>query len=226
MAFHAERWNEKKLLRYTTDYLEAYPDINVLPVVLFTDRKKWRKNVDKVISNKIGDRLFLHFEYKFVKLFDFNAKDYYQHNNPLVKILLPKMNYQAEERPEMIRQAYLGLFELVSSSLFDKYIDFIDIYAEIEESEHLELYKQLEQKKETFMLAQYIREQGMQQGMQQGEVILLERQIRKKFTLESKVVNKLLSGLNREQLEILGDKILEFSNAEEFLRWFDDNINV
>ena len=33
------------LPQYTTDMMEAYPDALVVPTVLFTDRKKWRKTV-------------------------------------------------------------------------------------------------------------------------------------------------------------------------------------
>jgi len=54
------------------------------------------------------------------KLFDYKARDYYDHPNPVVKILLPKMDYEPEERTEVIRQAYRGLFELVTPMLFDK----------------------------------------------------------------------------------------------------------
>ncbi|MCA1793707.1 MAG: hypothetical protein LC660_07520 [Desulfobacteraceae bacterium] len=42
----------------------------------------------------------------FHKLFDLNARDYYNVDNPVVKILLPKMNYGKEERIKVIRQAY------------------------------------------------------------------------------------------------------------------------
>lgn len=112
--------------------------------------------------------LFLHFEYVFFKLFDFNARDYYNINNPVAKILLPKMNYKKDERIEVIRYAYSGLFQLASRMLFDKYVDFIDVYAQITEQEQKSLYHEIIQHKETAMLAQYIREKGMQQGMQQG----------------------------------------------------------
>ena len=66
-----------KLLHYTTDLMEAYPDALVIPTVLFTDRTKWRKDVIRKLETKLNDRLFLHFEYIFFKLFDFNACDYY-----------------------------------------------------------------------------------------------------------------------------------------------------
>jgi hypothetical protein len=39
---------------------------------------------------------------------------------------MPKMNYRPEERSEVIRQAYRGLFELAAPMLFDNYLDFID----------------------------------------------------------------------------------------------------
>lgn len=48
---------------------------------------------------------------------------------------MPKMNYTPEERSEVIRQAYRGLFELAAPMLFDKYVNFIDTYAGIEEDE-------------------------------------------------------------------------------------------
>ena len=66
---------------------------------------------------------------------------------------------------KVIRQAYAGLFQLVSSGLFDKYVDFIDTYAEIRKQEQQELYNEIVQHKETAMLAQYIRNKGIEQGI-------------------------------------------------------------
>ncbi len=157
-----------KLLRYTTDLMEAHPHALVIPTVLFTDKTKWRKDVLRKLQTKLNDRLFLHFEYFFFKLFDFKARDYYDINNPVVKILLPKMNYKKDERIEVIKQAYSGLFQLASRGLFDKYVDFIDVYAEVSKEEQENLYYEIIQHKETIMLAQYIRNRGMKEGMQQG----------------------------------------------------------
>lgn len=149
--------------------MEAHPKALVIPTVLFTDRKKWQKSVLQQLHTEFNDRIFLHFEYIFHKLFDLNARDYYNVNNPLVKILLPKMHYKKEERLEVIRQAYSGLFQLASSGLFDKYLDFIDIYAEIGAHEQVRLYNEIVQHKETAMLAQYIRDKGRIEGEREGE---------------------------------------------------------
>nr|WP_232364013.1 hypothetical protein [Desulforapulum autotrophicum] len=201
-----------KLLRYTTDLMETHPDALVIPTVLFTDRKKWSKAVLQQLHAQLHDRMFLHFEYVFHKLFDLNARDYYNVDNPVVKILLPKMHYKKEDRIEVIRQAYAGLFQLVSSGLFDKYVDFIDTYAEIEDQEQLNLYNEIVQHKETAMLAQYIRERGMQEGRKEERKQSLISFIRKAkqegvsvptiakiVDLDVSMVNKIL---NNEDIDI------------------------
>ncbi|ETR64961.1 MAG: hypothetical protein OMM_15046, partial [Candidatus Magnetoglobus multicellularis str. Araruama] len=134
------------------------------PTVLFTDRKKWRKDITRELEYKTKNQLFLYFKYVFIKLFDFNAIDYYNVNNPVVKILLPKMNYALEDRYEVIRQAYHGLYILASHALFDKYVDFIDVYAEVSEKERETLYHEMIEHKETAMLAQYIQDKGKKNG--------------------------------------------------------------
>ncbi len=194
-----------KLLRYTTDLMESHPDALVIPTVLFSDRKKWRKTVDIKLHAQLNDRLFLHFEYIFHKLFALNALDYYNVNNPVVKILLPKMNYKKEDRMEMIRHAYSGLFQLVSIGLFDKYVDFIDTYAEIGEWEQQKLHDEIVHHKETAMLAKYIREKGVQQGVQKGIIKKAKEDIIEILQLRfGKIPSEIIDKINRtNDLEIL-----------------------
>jgi predicted transposase YdaD len=191
-----------KLLRYTTDMMEAHPSALVVPTVLFTDRKKWRKTVPLELHTQINDRLFLHFEYVFHKLFDLNASDYYNMDNPVVKILLPKMNYGKNERIEVIRQAYKGLFQLATRGLFDKYVDFIDVYSEISDQEQQQLYETIIQHKETAMLAQYIREKGRQEGMQKGRQEGMQKGMQKgrQETVIAFVRNAGKKGLSEEMI--------------------------
>ena len=44
--------------------------------------------------------------------------------------------------------------------LFDKYLDFIDVYAGVQAEEREALYRDLAEKEETAMLAQYIKNKG------------------------------------------------------------------
>jgi flagellar biosynthesis/type III secretory pathway protein FliH len=79
------------------------------------------------------------------------------------------MSYEKNERIEVIRQAYVGLYQFASSVLFNKYVDFIDVYAKINPEEQNALYREIVEHQETAMLAQYIREKGKQEGLQQGK---------------------------------------------------------
>ena len=162
------RFSIYRLLRYATDLMEQYPESLVIPTVLFTAAKAWRTDVRRALDIQLGKRHLMHFEYVLIKLFDYHARDYYNYPNPVVKILLPKMQYEPKERVEVIRQAYWGLFELVAPMLFDKYLDFIDVYAGIQAEEREALYRDLAEKEETAMLAQYIKNKGFDEGIQQG----------------------------------------------------------
>ncbi len=80
------------------------------------------------------------------------------------------MNYDPEERAEVIRQALLGLHRLVKPMLFDKYADFIDVYAGIREEERESICQEIDghKEEETAMLMQYFRDKFSQEGMQKG----------------------------------------------------------
>ena len=206
-----------KLLRYTTDLMEAHPQALVIHKVLFTDRTKWRKDVLRKLETRLNDRLFLHFEYLFFKLFDFNARDYYNINNPVVKILLPKMNYEKDERIEVIRHAYSGLFQLASRMLFDKYVDFIDVYAQINEQEQKSLYHEIIQHKETAMLAQYIRDKGMEQGMLLDARDMLKEVLMERFGKINSELSELIQRIDsRERLKVLLRQALRTKSLNEF----------
>ena len=207
-----KRFSVYRLLRYMIDLMEQYPEALVVPTVLFTASKAWRKDVQRELEIRLGNRLLLHFEYVLIKLFDFNARDYYNYPNPVVKILLPKMNYTPEERSEVIRQAYRGLFELVAPMLFDKYVNFIDTYAGIEEDERDVLYREIAGQEDTAMLAQYIKEKGRQEGRQEGSYKTLssmvkimqkngmsEEKIAKMMNMDIDSIKKILKG---EQVDI------------------------
>jgi len=205
------KFSAYKIAHYTLDMMEAHPDAVVIPTVLFTDRKKWRgeKDVTGELSSKFGKETFLYFRYVFIRLFEYQAKDYYDSPNPLARILLPKMDYPPEERITVIQKAWKGLYELTNPLLFEKYLDFIDIYAEIKEDEKEMLFHELSQKEETVMLAQYIKQKGYDEGIQQGIQEGIQKGIQegirqgKKELKEDMVLRSLKAGLEIELIQKL-----------------------
>ena len=69
----------------------------------------------------------------------------------------------------MSQSCNVGLFKLVAPMLFDKYVDFIDVYAEIREEEREEIYRLMTEREESAMLAQYIKDKGFQEGRKTGQ---------------------------------------------------------
>ena len=125
--------------------------------------------------------------------------------NPVAKILLPKMNYEKHERQEVIRQAYMGLYQFASRILFEKYVDFIDVYAQIKPDEKDSLYNEIVQHKETAMLAQYIRDKGKQEGIQEG----IQKGIRK--GIRESIIDTLQIRFGKISSEII-DKVNQFDD--------------
>ena len=216
-----KRFSIYRLLRYTTDLMESHPQATLVPTVLFTKRGEWRKDVARNVESRLGDRLFLHFEYQLVRLFDFEARDYYDYRNPVVKILLPKMNYGPEERGEVIRRAYKGLFELVTPMLFDKYVDFIDVYAEVKEEEKEAMYKGITEQEDTAMLAQYIRDRGFQEGKLEGKLegksSLLERLLTRRFGALPAWAREQLAAATDQQLDLWAERVLDADTIQDVL---------
>lgn len=220
-----QRFSIYRLLRYATDLMESHPRATVIPTVLFTKRKKWRKDVPRQIGSRLGSRQFLHFEYQLIRLFDFHARDYYDNSNPVVKILMPRMNYEPEERSEVIRQAYLGLYRLVAPMLFDKYVDFIDVYAEVQEEEREEIYRRMADREETAMLAQYIKDKGFQEGRKtgrqegrlEGRYDLLEKILTRRFGPLPDWARRRLVSASSEQLDQWAERVLEAESLQAVL---------
>ena len=215
-----------KLLRYMTDEMEAHPKATVIPTVLFTDRRKWRKSIDRELKSAFGGRTFLHFEYVFVKLFDLNARDFYRYDNPLIKIILPKMNYEPEERAEVIRQALTGLYRLVTPMLFDKYSDFIDIYAEIREEERESICQEIagQKEEETAMLIQYFREKFSQEGRHEGKQESLMLVLKAKFGTEGlmSLIDRIGKIADSEKLNSIIEVSARAASPQEVLKFIEE----
>ncbi|MBF0449256.1 MAG: hypothetical protein HQK75_00990 [Candidatus Magnetomorum sp.] len=83
-----------------------------------------------------------------------------------------------EERWDVIRHAYVGLFQLVSIDLFCKYSYSIDVYAEIDENEREQIEKEMSEKKEPLMIAQYFTEKGEKIGEKKKVKKLVKKKVK------------------------------------------------
>ncbi len=127
---------------------------------------------------------------------------------------MPKMKYEPEDRWEVIRQAYIGLFQL-APMLFEKYTDFIDIYAEVSEKERDAVLEEIEEHKESVMIAQIIRDNG--------KIEILSHMLAEKYHLSPEKMTDKLQGLKSEQLLDLGKRILKSDTFEDIELWIQEH---
>ena len=81
------------------------------------------------------------------------------------------------------------------------------------------LCRELEEDKETAMLAQYIREQGVKQGVHKGTALMLSKQMARKYNLPLDLLSIELKSLRQDALLELGEKILEWDSYEDARKW-------
>lgn len=129
------------------------------------------------------------------------------------------MDYPEAERGKVFRYALTGLFHLTTALMFDKYTEFIDLYAGLQNEERDTIYQELSEDQETAMITEYIKEKGIQQGIQQGEKRLLCRLIAKKYGLSSDEITSYLEHLKGETLLELSDLILEVDSFDQVKSW-------
>ena len=65
-------------------------------------------------------------------------------------------------------------------------------------------------------------QQGMQQGIQQGTKELLSRQVARKFQVKPDDVQPVFTGLTKEQMEELGERLFEVESLDDIKRWADE----
>jgi hypothetical protein len=101
--------------------------------------------------------------------------------------------------------------------LFVKYVDFIDVYAQISEQEQKSLYHEIIQHKETAMLAQYIRDKGMQQGIiQKAKEDVIEALELRFGKISPEIIDKINQTNDPAKLKELHKKAIQIKEINSF----------
>ena len=160
-----------KLAHYALDLCEHFPGLPVIPIAVFTDQAKWQK--DKEIQREIKVNAFgmnwLFFTFAKVKLSDIPAALIAHSTNPVKHILSPLMRYDKDKRLEVAADAYINLSRLTDPSRFEKYTDYIDKCAKIDDAERRVLDTKVHGEERVAMMKQYWYEQGQKDAEKKAE---------------------------------------------------------
>ncbi len=132
----ARRFSIHRLAHYCLDLAELMETDRVVPVVIFL-----RQATDVAQRLRLsGDHhTYLDFRYLSCALDELSYEHYRHSDNLVVRLNLPNMHYPAQRKVEIYAQAVRGLTTLEHDPEKQlKYLDFIDIYAALDDNERVE----------------------------------------------------------------------------------------
>jgi hypothetical protein len=141
----------------------------VVPVVIFLRGTAPRYRLDLG-----GDRSrYLSFHYLACELGTLGCEDYLESDNIVARLNLPSMRYGPDRKLAVYAAAVRGLVELEPDPEKKlKYLDFIDIYADLDDDERARYQREYPQEAATMgTFSERFLQQGLEQGLAQGEHI-------------------------------------------------------
>ena len=133
----------------------------------------------------------------------------------LVKTLIARTKTEVENDREK-----QGIIELLETVLLSKFSQLSR-----QEIEAMFLVSDIKQTRVYQEAKQEGRQEGRQEGKQNGEMILLIRQLSKKFGKLKDIYIENINSLNIEQLEKLGEALLDFTDINDLETWLKSEID-
>jgi hypothetical protein len=158
-----KRFSIHRLAHYCLDLAELFETDRVVPVVVFL-----RGSAPQYQLTLGGDRRrFLQFDYLACELATIPFDVHRESRNIVARINLPNMHFAPERKLETYAYATRGLLELEPDPEKRlKYIDFIDIYANLDDNERQRY--ELEYPDEADIMSSFS-ERFIEQGVERGE---------------------------------------------------------
>jgi hypothetical protein len=228
----------KRMFSYFARLHEKY-DLPVYPIAVLTYDSPFAAQPE-VYEVKFPDRVVMAFQYRVIQLNQLNWRDFTRRENPVATALMAKMRMASDERPrvklECMRELAVSGLNKAKQQVV---LGFLDTYlgmserdeqtyqmnlgelAPVEKEKVMELRKSWRERDREEWLQQGL-EQGLEQGKQQeGQRLLsvITRQIERRLGLVDPGTRERIGQLNSDQLEQLGEVLLDFDGIEDLTRW-------
>ncbi|MBH8553337.1 DUF4351 domain-containing protein [Nostocaceae cyanobacterium CENA357] len=173
----------------------------------------------------------LHFEFGTVKLLDYQNRwtELEESDNPFATVVMAHLKTQQTiKKPgerktwkfSLIRRLYeLGLLEKDIRNLY-RFVDWVMILPKALEAEFWQDFKELEQERTMSYITT-----GERIGYERGQQELVLRQLQRRVGELPQEVTKQVQALSREDLEALGEALLDFAAMSDLLNWLQAHLN-
>ena len=217
------RFSPHRLAHYCLDLAELFETERVVPVVIFL------RDADAAPASLVlgtERHRYLRFDFVACDLDAVPAERWLESDNLVARVNLPNMRSPASRKVEVYAQAVRGLLALEPDPhRRAKYLEFIDIYAGLNDNEFRRYRRQHPEDGSTMTgFFQRARDEGVRQGMQQGRVegerAILERLLRRRFGPLPAEVAERMGRASVDDLETWTDNVLDADALDDV---FDSN---
>ncbi|MCP4347771.1 MAG: DUF4351 domain-containing protein [Desulfobacterales bacterium] len=205
--------------RYCLHLSEMFKTDRVVPAVIFLRPGNYPTSLTLG-----GDwKTYMFFSYIVCDLGRIPAEMHMESNNIVARLNLPNMAYQSDQKIGVYANALDGLAELEKNpERRIKYSEFIDLYAKLDEKDVIRYRKEYlpksQHKEELMGFTQMMIDKGRKQGKKEGEVLVLKRQISRRFGTVPVWAEDRLKQAEQKDLEIWIDRILDAGSVEEVFK--------
>ncbi|MBE9052956.1 DUF4351 domain-containing protein [Nostocales cyanobacterium LEGE 11386] len=227
----------KRMFTYNFRIFDRFDQPAISLAILCDTNRKWRPS--NYSYNYPNTRL--NFEFGSIKLLDYENRfhELEKNDNPFATVVMAHLKTQqtrssSEQRKiwkfSLIRRLYdLGLQEQDIRNLY-RFIDWVMILPKALENQFWEELKQFEQERTMRYVTTGERigyergiQEGRQEGEQQGEQRLILRLLQRRVGKLSPELQECIQSLSLNQLESLGEALLDFTSVEDLLNWLQTN---
>jgi hypothetical protein len=219
-AFEEETESAKfsihRLAHYCLDLAELFGTDRVVPVAIFL------RGAERAASLTLGGDSydFLTFRYLACALPELPWQDWRDSDNIVARLNLPNMRYDPSERVAVYALALRGLVTLEPDPEKRlKHADFVDIYANLSDSERQQYERDYPDEAKTMVSFQTRFEQiGERRGEQQGEATMLLFLLEQKFGTAPESVRQRVQQADPDTLLRWSGRVLTEDSIEDVLR--------
>jgi len=223
----AEAVFPQRMFRYFARLHEKY-DLPVYPIAVFSYGKPHRPEPD-AYQVAFPDLEVLSFRFRVLQLNQLDWRGFVDRTNPVAAALMAKMRMDPTDRPRVKLACLRMLANLQLDPARRELISgFVDSYLRLTIEQEGEFEAELatiepREKEGVMEIVTSWMEKGLEKGLEQGERGLVLRQLRKRLGGLDEAAEARIEALSTDQLEELGEALLDFSNPDDLAVWLQEH---
>lgn len=217
----------RRMFQYFARLHEKY-SYPVYPIVIFSYDSPLRPEPD-TYQVAFPDRTVLEFRYFVIQLNQLNWQNYLARPNPVASALMAKMRIAPADRPRVKLECLRMLLGLELNPARTQVVKgFVDSYIDLNEIEQQAFQAEVEkilptEKEEVMIVLNEWERKGFAKGKREGEADLVIRLLRRRVGGISAEQQERIISLPLEQIEELGESLLDFTQLADLEKWLADN---